>query len=496
MAPSQPSASSLPWLRWGLGAVFLFAFGLRFWRLTQFNTLVFDEVYYPVFANRYLLGDYVYNSHPPLSQYIIAIGIWLGSHLSVGQEMVNGLTGSLRSTFSYRWFNGIAGSCIPVVVGLIAYELSRNRVYAAIAALVTVLDGLFLVESRYALNNVYLVLFGLLGHWFVLKGLSDRPPPTTRRVKLRRLYPNRPSGWLRHISDEVSDRWRFPRVWQRGQFLSLAGVCFGCTIAVKWNGLGFLLSIYGFWLILKVLPLPESSRLQRLTHLKIPEFLGYFALLPLLVYCLLWLPHLSLNPELNFWQLHRSMLAFHEAIGSDAAVHPYCSAWYGWPLMERPIAYFYETAPDLRNLVPIAPPLPGGWGQITYTVYAMGNPLLWWSSTAAIAFTLLSYAVLRTAPAAQIWLYCLGGYLANWLPWSAVSRCTFLYHYMAALIFAQLALAYWLAEGCIRSHPTRILALSILGICSLGFIFWLPIYLGLPLTAEEYQARMWFEQWI
>lgn len=495
MTPSKTLPSSVPWLRWVLGTIFLVALGLRLWRLTQFNTLVFDEVYYAVLANRYLLGDYVYNSHPPLSQCIIAVGIWLGSHLPTGQDVVNGLTGSLRSTFSYRWFNAIAGSCIPVVVGLIAYELSRNRVYGAIAATVTVLDGLFLVESRYALNNVYLVLFGLLGHWLVLKGLSDRPPPTTRRINLRRLYPNRPSGWLRHISDQVSDRWRFPRVWQRWQFFSLAGICLGCTIAIKWNGLGFLLSIYSLWLILKVLPF-STSLLQRLASLEIPELLGYFAVLPLLVYCLLWLPHLSLNPELNFWQLHRSMLAFHEAIGSDASVHPYCSAWYDWPLMKRPIAYLYETTQDLGSLVPIAPPLPGGWGQIIYTVYAMGNPLLWWCSTAAIALTLLSYVVRRTTPDAQIWLYCVVGYVANWLPWSAVSRCTFLYHYMAALIFAQLALAYWLAEGCLRSHPTRILALSILVTGGVAFIFWLPIYLGLPLTAEGYQARMWFEQWI
>ncbi len=45
------------------------------WQLERFNTLVFDEVYYAKFANDYLTKTPFFNAHPPLSQYIIAIGI-------------------------------------------------------------------------------------------------------------------------------------------------------------------------------------------------------------------------------------------------------------------------------------------------------------------------------------------------------------------------------------------------------------------------------------
>ena len=55
--------------------VFLFSLSLRFWKLERFNTLVFDEVYYAKFANDYLTKTPFFNAHPPLSQYIIAIGI-------------------------------------------------------------------------------------------------------------------------------------------------------------------------------------------------------------------------------------------------------------------------------------------------------------------------------------------------------------------------------------------------------------------------------------
>ena len=59
----------------GMLSVFLLSLTLRFWQLERFNTLIFDEVYYAKFANNYLTKTPFFNAHPPLSQYIIAIGI-------------------------------------------------------------------------------------------------------------------------------------------------------------------------------------------------------------------------------------------------------------------------------------------------------------------------------------------------------------------------------------------------------------------------------------
>jgi dolichyl-phosphate-mannose-protein mannosyltransferase len=59
----------------GMLGVFLLSLTLRFWQLERFNTLVFDEVYYAKFAKDYLTKTPFFNAHPPLSQYIIAIGI-------------------------------------------------------------------------------------------------------------------------------------------------------------------------------------------------------------------------------------------------------------------------------------------------------------------------------------------------------------------------------------------------------------------------------------
>src|SRR4028118_500527 len=170
---SNKRPNSSPWFWIGLVGIFLFSIILRFWGLGRFNTFVFDEVYYAKFANNYLTNTKFFNAHPPLSQYIIAIGIWIGSHLPIGQDAVNNLTGSVRSTWSYRWLNALTGSFIPLVVAALAYQLNRRKSYALIAALFAAADGLFLVESRYALNNVYLVIFGLLGQLFFLVALAQ-----------------------------------------------------------------------------------------------------------------------------------------------------------------------------------------------------------------------------------------------------------------------------------------------------------------------------------
>ena len=476
--------SSIPWFSMGMTAIFFFSIALRFWGLSRFNSLVFDEVYYAKFANNYLTGTQFFNAHPPLSQYIIAIGIWIGSHLPFGQDTVNGLTGSMRSTWSYRWLNALTGSFIPLVISAIAYQLTWRRRFAFIAALFAAVDGLFLVESRYALNNVYLVILGLLGQLYFLLALNHQAR----------------GRWLR---------------------LGLAGIFFGASAAIKWNGLWFLLGAYLVWGAALVLQWfrkdgaaqaksfwlqPPRNPLQNLIQLNVWQVFLSLGIIPVLTYSLLWIPHLLMNPTPGFWQAQQEILAFHEKIGSGRDVHPYCSTWYSWLLMWRPVAYFYQTARTPTEQVPAYPPLPAGAGKVIYDVHAMGNPILWWLSTAAILLLLL-LLVLRfmgkagwqapPTPSTWIALYLVLNYTANLLPWVRVTRCTFLYHYMGASVFAGLALAWFVDRWLDSEKPQyRSAGITVISLVLLAFIFWLPLYLGLPLSVEGYQARMWFRSWI
>lgn len=174
-----------------------------------------------------------------------------------------------------------------------------------------------------------------------------------------------------------------------------------------------------------------------------------------------------------------------------------------------------------------------GTTQIAGSIRALGNPVIWWGALAAIPLTAVQ-AVKRRDPAR--WFVVLGylSYLGIWIP---ISRPEFLYYYMPALYFGFLALAAQLGEcwdGRARIWEETALLISLLpavifglgGRLSVGvisglvigyvvlrrwnrrnagifvfaafalatmavFVYFFPLWVGLPLSAEGLQERMW-----
>lgn len=482
------ASQSMPWFVVGMVGVLLLSLALHFWGLGRFNTLVFDEVYYVKYAHNYLTHTPFFDAHPPLGKYAIALALWISSHFPIGRAVSDNLAGVPFSPLSYRWLNALTGSLLPLVVGAIAYQISHRRSYALIAALFTTCDGLFLIESRYALINIYLIFFGLLGQWLFLLALEYRGR-------------------------------------QRWLFLALSGINFGAAVSVKWNGLGFLLGIYLVWIFAWIVRWVQRSRtapdqrfsnpqfpLQNLTQLNLGQVIFNLSFIPALVYRLLWIPHLQINTKVGFWGLHKQLLGFHQGLANGPSVHPYCSNWYTWPLMLRPMSYFYETTRNFTEPVPsVGPSLPADAVKIVYSVHAMGNPFLWWLSTLAMLLLMMELlariglgmdmfgrASTYGYPSIQGWvtLYLVLNYAANLLPWIKVSRCTFIYLYMGAVVFGFLAIA-WLVDWWLASIKPRLRSMGVTTIflILLAFVFWLPIYLGLPLPLQDFHLRMWLRSW-
>lgn len=482
------------WL--GVAGIALLSLGLHFWRLGQFNTLVFDEVYYARFAGHYLLGQQLFGGHPPLSTYIIVLGIWIAQRTPIGDGGIqNGLTGLMLSPVDYRWIDALTGSLLPLLAIALACQLgivagvseTRRQCYGLVAGLFFALDGFFLVESRYALINIYMVFLGLLGLWAVLWAMAGK-----------RLW-----------------RWRL-----HSGFL-LAGIALGASVAVKWNGLGFMLGLYvllGLSYMLHGWARWQTghaglgrSLVARFASIPLGCGILYWAIVPALTYYLAWIPYIRLNPERNFWQWHAYTLDYHSRIGGPD-IHPYCSAWYTWPLMLRPIAYFFKTAHARGEPAPvIGPPLPNSQWAIAYDVHAMGNPFSWWLGTAAIALVLVMVLVglwqwffssstqplMLQSSSFGIALFLGVQWAANWLPWLLVSRCVFIYHYMSALAFALLAIAWFVSlwlQSVIPSH--RLIGMTIVWIVVVAFVFWVPLYLGIPLSGAELHWRQWIPSWV
>lgn len=365
--------------------------------------------------------------------------------------------------------NALIGSCIPVLVMAIAHTLypwqnqwqntGKRQTFVLLSGFFVAIDGLFVTESRYALLNIYMVFLGLLGHWL----------------------------WLR------ATVWAADERAKATVYRGLAGVALGGAIAVKWNGLGYVLSL----LLWDVLMRKGWRVKEKAARRCLPEGLIYGGLIPAITYSLIWGPHLYLTGE-TLLQVHSQLLAFHQQLA--ALGHPACSKWYTWPLLIKPIAYWYETA-----------------GSQAYTVNNLGNPALWWLSGAAIILLFSQQAVaavklrshstpdstaLRPDPSgvstARLSTYLLIGQAANWLPWMAVGRCTFIYLYMPAAIFSFMVLAWLLSEWLHSGERalSRTMGIAILGIIVLAFLFWLPLSLGSPLSSDSLQLRWWIRSWI
>ncbi len=453
---------------WGL------SLGFRLWGLGRFNTLVFDELYFAKFAHNYLTHTPFFDAHPPLGKYLIALGIWLRGF----------------NPWGYRWMNAVCGSMLPLLAAGIGWQLTRRPTMALLAGSLALLDGLSLVESRYALMNVYLLLFGLSGHWCIFRAATR------------------------------GDR-------RRWMWLTFAGSSFGAAATVKWNGLGFLLGLYLFWGLCRLLrwlgkgyhprEAPTPTVLHQVSGLSFGALFLYLPGVAALVYGGLWLPHLRQNPNPGFWALHAQILSYHQRVGNGPEVHPYCSTGLTWPFLLRPVSYFYQRTTAVTDALPTyGPPLPAEQVRYVYSVYATGNPPLWWATTLAIALVMClalwrSYRWLRslskvlpghapgTCPLSlpYIPLYLASAYGANLLPWLSIHRCAFLYHYMPAYFFSSLALSWVLDYWRISPAPgLRIAMWTILGLSVAGFIFWLPFYLGLPLTPTTWQWRIWLRSWV
>ncbi|PZV14762.1 MAG: dolichyl-phosphate-mannose--protein O-mannosyl transferase [Pseudanabaena sp.] len=443
ITPTARLSDRLIWLSehpvFGIMAIALVAFATRFWNLDGTADVVFDEVYYPKYAQNYLQGETLFDAHPPLAKYIIAIGVKIFGY----------------APFGYRCMTALAGSLLPLVTYELIWQLSDRRSWAWLTGWFVAMDGLLLVESRFGLINIYILLFGILSHLCMLLALK--------------------------------------RSRQRWFWVLATGLMLGASISVKWTGLAYvvgLVTLMGYaW-----------SRYHQ--ALNAPQIAIGLIILPIAFYFVQWIPHLTINPERDIWELHRQILGFHQnlGLGKTEPIHPYCSPWWSWVLLIRPVAYFFEMRPN----------------SMVQFVLAMGNPLLYWLSAIAllICLTFLVASKLRFPPKliAQIdpknrsqgqstlfWFsfYITTSFLAHWLPWSLSKRCIFLYHYMPASVFAFAALA--LLVSLMWRSPLlemRMLGSGIFGIIAIAFIFWLPIYIGLPISSGYLPVLMWLPSWI
>ena len=440
---------------WQISSILLLGAILRFVNLGLIPGPIFDEVFYPVFALNYLSGGSFFSVHPPLGSYILTFGIyvydllpWTG-HVDFSLARVGDL-----NPLSYRWIGAVSGIGLIYIAYRLALEIYDKKTFALLVALFFTLDGSLLVDSRLGLINIYLTFFGFMSLLFFISGSK------TQSV---------------------------------GKLL-LSSIMLGAVISIKWNGLGFWLTLMTFSLLLFVFSKMKVDSYGIYKNLGSRRILLVF-LLPFIFYFILWLPDI-LHNEMTFSDKHSQMISYHFD-NTDQKAHPYSSSWYTWPFMIRPIGYFFDSE-TIINAQGIST-------EQFKAIHLFPNPALNFLSFISIILLTFKWIDILTKSInnrnAEEEVYpvslILIGFYANFLPWALASRSTFIYHYQPAACFAFMALAFLLYriinKGTIANTSLYYASLVLILVSGL---YWLPLQLGLEISSKSFYSRMWFESWI
>ena len=155
-----------------------------------------------------------------------------------------------------------------------------------------------------------------------------------------------------------------------------------------------------------------------------------------------------------------SMFSYHSNLEAE---HFFSSPWYSWFFDIKPVWYSVSRFDGLAS-------------SISCFVNIVLRPLL----PAAAVYTAVSGLVRKDITALPV----AAGYLLSVLPWSLVSRISFIYHYFPAVVFGILAVGYGadrlLSRG--RKGTAALCGLCLLALAA--FVIYFPAISGTPVPGR------------
>ncbi|MEV4803492.1 phospholipid carrier-dependent glycosyltransferase [Nonomuraea sp. NPDC049421] len=504
---------------WGwIGPLLITLFGgiLRFLQLGEPKAVVFDETYYMKDAFSLIThgvehvtikdadktimsggtdiwqacGQEIdkcasYVVHPPLGKWMIGAGEW-----------IFGL-----NPFGWRFAAALIGTLSILILARVARRMTRSTLLGCFAGLLLALDGLHFVLSRTALLDIFL-MFWVLAAFACL--VADRDQARERLVT-----------WYEHSPVSVYGPSLGIRWWRIA-----AGVCLAFAMSVKWSGLAFLVAFAAMSLLWDA-GARRALGLRRpyvgAVNKDLPQATLAFGVVPFVAYMATWIgwfatatgygrnwdqatssgnPLFFLVDSMRSW-IHYQWQVFTFHSGLETA-HNYMSEPWSWPLLLRPVAFYYEGKK-------------GGCGatDCSEAVLGVGTPVIWFGALAALVALIAWYVSSRDWRAGAVLL----SYAMGWLPWFyfaiADNRTMFLFYAMPMVPFMVLAIT--LCAGLLIGPATptasgamplrRTVGAAVVGafaLLALINFWWLhPVLTGELLSYTEWKARMLFEKrWI
>jgi dolichyl-phosphate-mannose--protein O-mannosyl transferase len=390
----------------------------------------FDEVYHAKTALQYLHGEPPTEwVHPPTAKLLIAVGVAL-----FGYE-----------PWAWRLVPALAGTLLAPVFFLLARRVLATERAALLATLLLLLDGVYLVQSRIAMTNVFAVLFQVLAALLVVRAAT-------------------------------AERLGF------GPMVA-AGVALGLALSTRWTSLfawGFLGLVF---LAVRARRHGHSGRSPDAGPWILREAalaLAAFVVLPAAVYLLSYVPWMRQGH--TAWEavtLQKAIWDYHAHLD---ATHSYFSRWWTWPWLYRPTWYSWWSG--------------NGWVR---GIVALGNPAVWWLSVPVSSWAI--WTGVRWRDPRRV--FAGAGFFCLYLPWGLSPRTLNFSHYLfEAIPYACLALGILLDRTWDGRHP--LLARGYVVVATLLFLLFLPLLTAIPVPMGLWQYRIpggggiwtWFPTWV
>ncbi|WP_139902642.1 glycosyltransferase family 39 protein [Clostridium thermarum] len=370
--------------------------------------MYFDELYHgrTAYEMLYKLEHYEW-THPPLGKIFIALGVAIFG----------------MNPFGWRIAGTLFGIAMITCIYILGKRLFKRTEFAFLTAFLLTFDFMHFTQTRIATVDGYAVFFIILMYYFMLKFIETKPSK---------------AGLKKSI---VS--------------LGLSGLFFAFGAATKWIciyaavGLAILFfkEIYDRYTEYKkaveYLRLENAAEnmdeyeacsnikanFKKHTVKTIGWAVLFFIVIPLAVYIASYIPFMMIpgpgHGLIDVFKVQVRMFSYHNDL---VATHPYASPWYEWPIILRPMWYYYG-----KDYLPA--------GKMS-SIVAMGNPAVWWLGSLAF----IAVIIIGLKKKDKVAFFIVLGGLSNYLPWVLVSRITFIYHFFASVPFIILSIVYMAAH--------------------------------------------------
>ena len=444
--------------------ILFLSFLVRIWMFYHPKNIIFDEVHFGTFVNKYNSGEYFFDIHPPLAK-LIFYWISLLFNYDNSTNFEDGPNFEYNNDFyiSFRLTPIIFSSFVPSFIYLILKFNSCSIISSLIPSILMIFETTLISEGKLILTD------GIL-HFFTSLNLV--------------IY-----SYFNNLKKKTF-LWNF--------FLYLTGITLGFSISCKYTSLSLCLFI-ALSEIIKIFKEIKNINLIFFKELINRGLILFFISFGILI--LFWIIHIiilpyhswdsdtldedGLNTFINknnntldwsfrigppsiFIRIYRIQIRSHISNSVNFMPHGSMSLPKNWPLLKDIGVFLFKD----KNFI----------------MFCIGNPITYYCVVFGLIFNFLKFKNKLFLNSIKF----LFGWIFSFLPFLLVPRTVFLYHYIIPLIFGIICFGLFL-EMFFSKYFRSLIGIFLIFLVIFYFIGLSPVIYGL--NESNLLKFLWFKRW-